>query len=519
MPTPIRDVLIVGGGTAGWMAAAYLNRVFGSTINIRVVESKSIGIIGVGESSVNILKFFFDFISIPEGTWMPACNATFKFGLKFVNWGARPFYSPFEPYPEIENFSLAEWWLKTKVSSDPVDYATFTAPVLCDAQRSPRHFDGATFAPTVAYPYAYQFDATRLADFLQATAVGRGVEHILGDIVGTQLKPNGEIEAVQLATGERLAADLFVDCSGFRGLLINDALGEPFNSFSSSLLCDRAVAVQFPANPAEEGIEPYTTATALSAGWCWRIPLFTRIGTGYVYSSSFISEDEAERELAQHLNIPRATMEPLRLKMRVGRNRSSWVKNCVSIGLSSAFVEPLESTGIFFILYGLQQLISHFPTRYFDAYMLSSYNRNINKCIDGVRDFLILHYYASSRTDSLFWLAVKRDAVVPDDLRDKLELWRRALPNRDNINREYHGFPYFSYLNVLIGLGYHPRESAAALRYLADETAEAVFAGIKSRAEHLKATLPSHYAYLRALYAGALGSGEGEFAGSSEPGC
>jgi len=515
-----RKILIVGGGSAGWMTAAYLSRALTNGVNISLIESANISTVGVGEATFSTIKLFFDFLGLQEHEWMPQCDATYKMAIKFVNWNQerRHFYHPFQRYDVVDGFNVAEWWLKLKGNAEPFDYACFTVPALCDTKRSPRFMDGRVFDSKVQelfgcdqstprntltdlrvqYPYAYHFNASLLADFMRKYAVARGVERIVDDVASVEIREDGGISHVTTVNSGAIHADLFIDCTGFRGLLINKALNEPFVSFSESLLCDRAIAMQVPRDREKTGINPYTTATALSAGWVWNIPLLGRDGTGYVYSSAFISQDEAEEEFRDHLGKAAANCTPLHIRMRVGRNRRSWVRNCAAIGLSSGFVEPLESTGIFFIQNGIEELVSHFPNGEIDEEMIGSYNKAVANCIDGVREFLTLHYYASSRSDTPFWKATKHDLDLPDVLKERLRLWKTRLPSNRNINQHYHGFEAYSYSVMLLGLGYRPAQSLPVLDYADHENALATFRLIKENARRLCETLPSQFDYLRA---------------------
>lgn len=498
----VGSVAIVGGGTAGWMSALYLNRALGRDVKITVVESPTVGTIGVGEATFNTIKSYFDYCGLPEQAWMPACNATYKMAIKFVDWTASgpSFFHPFQRYHDVKGVDLPEWWLKNQRLSERFDYACFTVPGLCDAKSSPKYWDGTVFDETARYPYAYHFDANLLADFLQEVAIARGVEHIYADVRNVSLGSRGEIATLLLADGRTLTADLFLDCTGFRGLLINGALGEPFIPFSNSLLCDRAVAMRIPTPEGERDIRPYTTATALTAGWVWDIPLYGRVGTGYVYSSDFLAEEEAEKEFRSHLGPKAEDVEAFHISMRIGRTRRPWVKNCVSVGLSGGFVEPLESTGIFFIQYALAELLNHFPRNREDDAVIHSYNRAVGSCIDGVRDFLFLHYYANDRRDTAFWNAVKDDVDIPNGLRDRLDLWKNRLPNATSVNAEYHGFAPYSYCVMLLGLNYRPKKSLPILDYLDDCDAEEAFSKIRERSRQLRRELPSQHEYLSVLH-------------------
>ncbi|MDZ7956847.1 MAG: tryptophan halogenase family protein [Aulosira sp. DedQUE10] len=517
----VENVVIVGGGSAGWMTAAYLSKALDRKVNITLVESSNITKVGVGEATFSTIKVFFDFLGLQEHEWMPKCNATYKMAIKFVNWNAKGqhFYHPFQRYEVIDSFDISEWWLKMKRDQEAFDYACFVIPWLCDNQKSPRYLDGKVFDHKVQnefsqehiakknildnlkvqYPYAYHFDANLLAKFMKDYAMHRGVQQIVDDVVDVKLTEDGSIDSLNTKKHGILRGDLFIDCTGFRGLLINKALNEPFISFSESLLCDRAIAMQIPSDIQKNGINPYTTSTALSSGWVWDIPLYGRNGTGYVYSSAFISEEEAEQEFRQHLGKVANNCKASHIKMRIGRNRNSWVKNCVAIGLSSGFVEPLESTGIFFIQHGIEELVNHFPSKSFNEELIRSYNKAVADCIDGVREFLTLHYNASDRADTEFWKATKNDIKVSEELREKLRLWKNRLPSNKSINPKYHGFESYSYSVMLLGLNYIPESSLPVLEHIRNHNAQAAFQAIKERADYLSSSLPSQYEYLTSV--------------------
>ena len=499
---PINNVVIVGGGTAGWMSASYLRKALGPHVTIRLIESGTIGTVGVGEGTFSTIHLFFEFLGLSEADWMPHCNAGYKLAIRFVGWNSqnRDFYHPFQTFELVQGVSIIEWWLKLKRHTSRPDYSCFTVPAICDAKRSPNYLDGRSFdskvdgqiGPNLAgtkpvfmddleiqYPYAYHFDAGLLTKFLAGYAQQRGVERICDDVVDTTLDEQGYIRSVQTKQHGPIEGDLFIDCTGFRGLLINKVLNEPFTSFVDQLPCDSAVAMQVPYEIGNDGMAPYTTATALNAGWVWNIPLFSRIGSGYVYSSAFISKDEAEREFRAHLGPGAEGRNALHINMRVGRNRNSWVRNCVAIGLSSGFVEPLESTGMFFIHNSVEQLVTHFPDTHIDEHVVRSYNRSVGDCIDGVREFLILHYVASNRADTKFWQATKHDLAVPPELRERLALWGKQLPTKRSIDQNFHGFSPYSYAVMLLGLGSVPERSLPALDGLDDGPALAAFEQIE----------------------------------------
>jgi len=412
MDTLIKKIIIVGGGTAGWMTASYLKKAL-QGVQITLIEAPAIPKIGVGEATVpNLQPVFFDFLGISEDEWMRGCNAAFKGAVKFINWKTDPatgnkdhFYHPFGLVPNCDNIPLTHYWaLKRKSGySSPVDYSCFIEPTLLDEKHAPKTLDGKRVTR-----YAWHFDAHLVADYLKKISIKWGVEHVLDHIEGAAFKPNGYIDSVVTKSGVAYHGDLFIDCSGFRGLLINKAMGEPFIDMSDHLLCDSAVATAVPNDDERDGIEPYTSAIAMRAGWTWKIPMLTRFGTGYVYSSKFISQDEATHEFMKLWNLNGDT-KLNQIRFRVGRNRRAWVKNCVSIGLSSCFLEPLESTGIYFIYAAIYQLVRHFPDQAFDQGLVDGFNREIAGMFDDSRDFIQAHYLSTPRQDTPFWKANKYD--------------------------------------------------------------------------------------------------------------
>lgn len=511
-------IVIVGGGTAGWMSAAYICKMLGTGVEVHLIESAQVGTIGVGEATFSTIQLFLETLGLEEKDWMPSCNATYKLAIRFVNWNARreTFYHPFQRLDTIYGRNLADWWLKLGRGRSRVDYDCFVVPALCDAKRAPRYFDGTVFDPNsvahytsnrvlrpgtldelrAQFPYGYHFDAKLFALFLSGVAQRSGALHTIDNVSSVVQQPDGSIAAIVTEHHGRIDGDLFIDCTGFKGLLINGVLEEPFISFGDSLLCDRAVALSVQHDEDERDLNPYTQATAMNCGWIWEIPLWHRMGAGYVYSSRFASANQAEEELRRKFGTRAEDSVANHIKMRVGRNRCSWVKNCVAIGLSSGFVEPLESTGIFFIQQGIEQFVSHFSGALCDPSSVRHYNQAIADCIDGVRDFLILHYATSTRADTPFWRATKESIVIPDELADQMKLWKRRLPTNRSIRSAYHGFEAYSYIIMLLGLGYEPEDVSFVLRHTPDGPALERFAQIKNAAARLVATLPSHHEYL-----------------------
>lgn len=518
---PVRDVVVFGGGTAGWMTATYLNAAFGDAVNVTVVESPRVATIGVGEATFSTVRHFFDYLGLAESEWMPACNASYKLAIRFENWRGPGdvFYHPFERPRVVDGFPLTEWWLKYGTSR--FDRECMVLPALVEAERAPKFLDGELFEAQLhdggdrdrrttmqqqdtQFPYAYHFDAAQLAEYLAEYGARRGVRRILDHVADVQQDQRGFITALVTESHGSVAGDLFIDCTGFRGLLINKVLGEEFESYQDYLPNDRAVALRVSADPERAGMRPCTTATAAPAGWIWTIPLFHRNGTGYVYSEEHCSPEEAERTLREFVGPAAEDAEANHIRMRIGRNRRSWVRNCVAIGLASGFVEPLESTGIFFIQHGVEQLVRHFPDLTWDRALTDGYNRAVARCLDGVRDFLTLHYRCAARADNPYWKATK-ERPVPDGVAERLDRWSSALPDPASVYPYYHGFETYSYSVMMLGLGGHlPSGPRPALELLPADNARREFAKVRAEADDLVARLPSQAEYLAAIHNAAL---------------
>ncbi|MFI9332843.1 tryptophan halogenase family protein [Kitasatospora sp. NPDC052868] len=518
----ISSVVIVGGGTAGWMTATYLKAALGDRIDVTLVESKNVSTIGVGEATFSTVRHFFQFLGLAEHEWMPQCHASYKLAIRFEDWRAKGhyFYHPFERPRVVEGYSLADWWLHLR-PSERFDHDASVLAALCDAKSSPRHLDGTMFeqdltagqadprraAPpgqATQFPYAYHFDATLLARFLSEFGAKRGVRHVRDDVLDVRLDEDGSIRDVLTKEHGELAGDLFVDCTGFRGLLLNQALGVPFVSYQDTLPNDSAVALRVPVDVAARGMRPCTTATAQDAGWIWTIPLLDRLGTGYVYASDYCSPEEAERTLREFVGPAAEDLTANHIRMRIGRSAQSWAKNCVAIGLSSGFVEPLESTGIFFIQNGIEQLVRHLPGGRDDERLRDAYNRQVGRVMDGVREFLVLHYYAAARNDNQYWRDAK-SRPLPDGLAERIEQWRTRLPDQDSVYPYFHGFEPYSYSAMLLGLGGLSTRSLPVLSRLDETAAVREFQLVRRQAESLTDRMPSQYAYLAHQHAATPG--------------
>ncbi len=424
-PAPV-EVIIVGGGTAGWSAAAALARLLPGVARVRVIESADIGIVGVGEATLPHVRQFVRQLGIDEADFMRATHATYKLGIEFRDFGriGDRYIHPFGSFGrELAQVPFHHYWLQSRGRGAAADIGAYSLAV--QAARAGRfdlpHEDDLSLRSS--YGYAYQFDAGLFGPYLRDFAIRHGAQRTEATIVAVNRDPqSGDVTAVRTAAGEEFAADLFIDCSGFRSLLLGETMGEAWEDWSHWLPCDRALAMPTASPPGE--IEPYTRATALAAGWAWRIPLQHRVGNGYVYASAFLSDDDAARGLRAAAEGT-SLADPRQLRFRAGRRRNSWVGNVVAIGLASGFLEPLESTSIYLSHMAIVRLVDLFPAGGIDPADRAEFNRLVDMEYDRIRDFLILHYHATTRDDSPFWDHV-RTMTVPDSLAEKLELWRRT---------------------------------------------------------------------------------------------
>ncbi len=455
----IKNILIVGGGTAGWMAAAALAKVLGQDCAIRLIESEEIGTVGVGEATVPHLKLFNNMLGIDEIEFVKQTQGTFKLGIQFNDWGqlGDSYIHGFGTIGhDVGLLPFHQFWIKAAQIGKVADLGAFSINTLAAPRGKfmPSATDVPATSPLANIAYAYHFDASLYANFLRNYAEQRGVQRSEGKIARVEKRQHdGFIDAVMLQNGERFEADLFIDCSGFGGLLIEQALQTGYTDFTHWLPCDRALAV-----PCENvgPPTPYTRSTARAAGWQWRIPLQHRTGNGYVYSSAHISDDEVAATLLKHLD-GRALGEPRPLRFTTGMRKKQWNKNVVSLGLASGFMEPLESTSIFLIQSGIARLISLMPERDFSETLIDRYNAQSAFEFERIRDFLILHYCATRRDDTPFWNQC-RTMAIPESLQENIRLFKdsgRFYRNAEEM------FASVSWVQVMIGQGimpqsYHP---------------------------------------------------------------
>jgi tryptophan halogenase len=504
----INSVVIAGGGAAGWMTAAYLKRAFPKLQNIIVVESPAIGAVGVGEASFSTFKLYCDFLGLKETEWMPACNATYKLGVKFVDWTRErgSFYHPFQRFEVVKGFDAAEWWLKLRPCAN-FDQACFTTPLLCETNRSPRFMDGTVFDEKIQgyfgeesaannslthhaaqYPYGYHFDALLLAEYLKKYSISSGVEHVADDIVGVNVTDDGAIGSLDTKLHGRIAGDLFIDCTGFRALLIGKTLGVRFEDWSHWLPTDSALAVQTRATGSPP---PYTRAIAHRAGWRWKIPLQHRVGNGLVYSSARMSDEEARRLLDDSIS-GEILIQPRLIRFKAGYRRKVWVKNCIAIGLSSGFVEPLESTSIHLIMIAVTRLLQAFPLGGVSSAVAERFNAQSSREIEGIRDFIVLHYHLTERNDSDFWRGC-REMSIPDSLAERIALFRDAA----HAYQDAHDlFRVDSWVQVMLGQRLSPRSHHPAAQLMPEAQLRDALASLTGNIARAVAAMPTHEAWL-----------------------
>ena len=509
----VKKILIVGGGSAGWSTAAYMSKHL-KDVDIELIESSDIPVVGVGESTVPPIVEFMKDLGVAEEEWMPKCNATIKSSIRFEDFhqlGEPPIWYPFEPVEVVNNRPLSRYW-HYKHLTDPsysdrytfYDY-NFIVPEICRQNKTVKSIPGVS--------YAYHFDAGLWGEFLKGYAKSNGVVQHVDTITEVKQNANGNITGVCRKGGPDIEADLFIDCSGFASLLIGKTLQEPFIDFYKYLFNNKAIAMPVSYENKEAEMVSYTNCHALSAGWVWTTPLYHRIGTGYVYCDKYKSPDEAEQEFREHLGFDRVKdVDARHIDIRVGKHERTWVNNCVAIGLSAGFIEPLESTGLF-IIQGAVQLLTNILVKDggYNSCDRKVYNDSITRLLEIIRDFLTCHYALTEREDTPYWHDVKYHSAISDTLSEKLQFARLAMPDIQHINRfDNASLAGFSFNDgwqcILTGMNYLPFEWPQLRHnnvgpyeqgiinnmHLADQKQN----DRKMQRDMVK-KLPSHYQYLR----------------------
>jgi tryptophan halogenase len=485
----IRSILIVGGGSAGWMTAAALSQTLQRGCAITLIESEEIGTVGVGEATIPTIKLFNQTLGLDENEFVKETQGSFKLGIQFVGWGqpGNRYFHPFGSYGRpFDTVSVHQHWLATRATTD---FGLDDLSMAWAAARQGKFARPVTDQRHVlsTHDYAYHFDAGLYAAYLRKYSAARGVVRHEGKVASVQQQgESGFIESVTLHDGRVCAADLFIDCSGFRGLLIEGALKTGYDDWSHWLPCDRALAVPCARNP---DFTPYTRSTARAAGWQWRIPLQHRTGNGYVYSSAHLSDDEAAATLLANLD-GKALGDPRPLRFVTGRRKKAWNKNVIAVGLSSGFMEPLESTSLHLIQANISKILAFFPDRDFDPLVTDEFNRVATNETERVRDFLILHYHLNTRDEPL-WQACAHMSI-PDTLKFKIEHFRRY---GRLIASEMDLFGPASWTAVHIGQFNIPEQPDPLIDFRAVDGAE-YLAKLRAALRGAAETLPTHQAFI-----------------------
>lgn len=485
------EIVIVGGGTAGWLTAAFLSKQLPQTTNrevrVTLVEATDIPTIGVGEATIPSLRQTLAACGIDEADFLRSCDATFKHGIQFVNWRRPPadapgewYFHPFGAPLTVNSLNPARQWSRLDSSERGAFADLFSVqPEIALAGRAPKHMRDKSYDGALSY--AYHLDAGKFAEFLKARFRGRGVEQILGKVIEAPLRDGDRISHLKLDDGREITADLFVDCTGFAARLINADGANTFNSKATNLFVDRAVTTRIP-HAGISDIVGYTRSTAQASGWIWDIALQGRRGVGYVYSSKYIDDDSAKAQLAAYVRRDVSELDSRKLDMRIGYHREQWRGNCVAIGLSSGFLEPLESTGIYLIEMANWALADLIPRYLSGAAAQTHYNDIMRNHYENIVDFLKLHYCISGRRDSKFWLDNVEPASIPDTLRHKLETWRDNIPSIYDFDRTTQCFSVTNYQFVLFGMGWKSHIFPAT----ADELTGSMLNELAIRRERMK---------------------------------
>ena len=509
------EIVIAGGGAAGWLTACYLQRILAGRFPgadapvITVIESPEIGIIGVGEGTFPTIRTTLGALGIDEARFLRESNATFKQGIRFDHWarapqaravaGASHYFHPFEPPQHVEGVEMLPFWLLGDAGPE-VDFADAVTVQkrVADTSLAPKRAHDASYRAPLNY--AYHFDAFRFAGLLAAVAKERGVRHLADTIESVQINETGAIAGLMTREHGLVKGSLYIDCTGLRAKLLGESLGQPFRSCKEALFADRAVTCQVPYDRPDAPIPSYTIATAHEAGWSWDIGLNNRRGIGYVYSSAHSDDARAEEVLRNYIG-PAGEGKPVRvLKFAAGYRERQWVRNCVAVGLAAAFFEPLESTGLMLIEVAAAMIAELFPWSTDFASAERLFNERMAKRCSRIVNFLKMHYCLSQRTEP-FWRDNRLPAGIPDDLQCLLSAWRTRIPSRFDFVGDYETLPYFSYQYVLYGMGFRSDLEAARSLYAPQSAAAREgFKQLRRLGQRAVADLPSHRALIERVY-------------------
>lgn len=499
-------ILVVGGGTSGWLTAAYLAKRIGgldpSSVQISLVESSDIAPLGVGEGTIPTIRRTLSALGVDEAEFMYECSATFKQGIKFVDWVNNPktnsqnfYYHPFE-LPK--NDDLAAYWMSGCAGDSVFSAAVTGQSLVCEAGLGPKLATDPGFNGRLNY--AYHLDVGKLADFLKKVSKRLGVSHHIKTIEQIKRDQAGNIAGLVASDGSELAADLYIDCTGFSAQLIGKSLEVPFIDKSDVLFVNSALAMQVPYGESDHAVPPFTVSTAHEAGWTWDIALANRRGIGYVYSDNYTDDNRAEAVLRNYIGDAAKDLTARKLKLKVGYRQKHWVKNCVAIGLSGGFLEPLESTGIMMIEVAVQMLATMFERNGDMALARTRFNESMSKRYEHTIDFIKLHYFLTKRTDSAFWLDNAKSETAPDSLVDKVAMWRERPICGFDLSQDFDVFNVGNHQFILYGMDMMTKLQG---NYPYSDFARKEFARIAASTQRAIAELPGHNDLLKAIYSKA----------------
>jgi flavin-dependent dehydrogenase len=505
----IKNITIVGGGTSGWLAALYFvthlkTAVQKGDLTIRVIESQKIPIIGVGESLSPSMPQTLQELGISESEFIKETDASFKLAGYFVDWDkgvdgiATSWVNPFVGYLSA-GYEFERFELDGQHFGNAPDYARTISPCreAIELRKAPRAIGQDDFSSLLRY--AYHTDASKFAPFMRTKACSRGVEHINDDVCDVDLDARGFVSALHLKERGSLPVELVIDATGFSSIILNKAMGVSSVDYSHHLLNDRAIVTQLP-DVEDDDIEPATRATALRQGWAFRVPLYSRTGNGYVFSSTFTNDDQAAADFTAYLG-PHAKTENMRvIPMRVGRAEKCWVKNCVAIGLAAGFVEPLEASAIYSVETTLKWLLNYFPDSDFAPQLANRFNQRAEALYDEVVEYIVMHYRLSNRDDDAYWRAQRNDLVIPERLAENLALWRHALPVRGDVLPTNY-FDHNTYIAALFGKGFYTGGSLKPERQLQRCDWDAMKRNITNAHRSALSRLPSHKKLIESIRA------------------